>query len=202
MKIYKVDYRAPDAEAIREAAAIIKEGGIVAIPTETVYGLAAACDNPRSKERLDAVKQRPAEKPYTVHIAEARALEDFDCKITSFLYPLIDNFWPGPLTILVWSQRYGAPMGFRMPDDAIARSIISRCGGKILLPSANIHGRAPAVTGEEVVRAFDGIIDAVVDAGKTRYRVASTIVDATGEQAVIVREGAVRARAIYRVIKK
>ncbi len=199
MKVYNVTYQAIDQAVVKEVASRINGGGIVAIPTETVYGLAAAVDNPAARKRLDKIKQRPPRKPYTVHISDREVLKDFNCKIQKFLYPLIDAFWPGPLTLVLWSQHYGARIGLRMPDDAIALSIIAHCGRKVFLPSANIADMPPATDAAAVKAVFDGKIDALVDAGKTRLGVSSTVVDVTGDTPVIVREGALCAEKIYTI---
>jgi len=153
-------FRVEDAadRQLEEAAAIIRGGGIVAIPTETVYGLAANRDNPHAVERLDEVKNRPPDKRYTVHIASKDAVWSYLAEMPPLARFFARRYWPGPMT-LVLDTPSGTTMGLRLPDHAVARRIIDLARVPVVAPSANPSGKKPARNAEEVLAYFDGKID-------------------------------------------
>lgn len=189
-KILKVDPRNPDSNLIRYAAAVIKLGGLVAFPTETVYGVAANLLDKKAVERLYRVKRRPRSKPFTVHISDLNSIKDMECRITKSARPLIDKFWPGPLTIILRAKN-GAKIGFRMPANRIALDLIRAAGVPVIAPSANVSGSGAPSTAKAVLKELDGKIDALLDAGRAEFGVESTVVDLTARPARILREGAI-----------
>lgn len=190
-KIIEVDPEKPDLKKIKEAAKIIKEGGLVAFPTETVYGLGAAYNNPDAVTKIYKVKKRSKNKPLTLHISKRETLESFDCEITHLAKILMDKFWPGPLTIILNTKDKKKTLAFRIPKDEIAKCFIEACGIPIVAPSANISGNKPPVSAEGVLKDLDGKIEAVIDGGPTRLGGESTIIDVTSFPYRVIREGAI-----------
>lgn len=172
-KVFKITD--DDGAQLEKVAAIIRSGGIVAIPTETVYGLAVNRDNPAAVARLDEVKNRPPDKRYTVHIASKNAVWSYVADIPPLARFLMRRYWPGPLT-LVLDSHTGSTVGLRLPDHKIACRIIDLSRVPVLAPSANPSGKKPARNADEVLNYFDGKIDAVVDGGPAKYGSASTVV--------------------------
>ena len=190
-KIIKINPEKPDLKSIKEAAEIIKNGGLVAFPTETVYGLGAAYNNPDAVTKIYEVKKRSKRKPLTIHISKIETLESFDCEITHLAKILMDKFWPGPLTIILNTKDKKKVIAFRIPKGEIAKRFIEVCGIPIVAPSANISGNKPPVSAEEVLKDLDGKIEAVIDGGPTYLRGESTIIDATSFPYRVIREGAI-----------
>ncbi|MEX2446166.1 MAG: L-threonylcarbamoyladenylate synthase [Dehalococcoidia bacterium] len=186
------------AEALDDVLACLRAGGVAAIPTDTVYGLAVLADDASALTALAALKGRAADQPIAVLIdsleAVAPHLED-PARLDS-----VAPVWPGALTAVVRARPGGlaAPVvteagtiGVRMPDDALARAVIRSCGGVLAVTSANRHGEPPALSAAEVARAFGDL--PVLDGGSRDGGVASTVVDLTGEQPRVLREGPVTA---------
>jgi L-threonylcarbamoyladenylate synthase len=197
-KVLKVDPDNPAAGAIRRAAGLIRSGGLVAFPTETVYGIAANLSDKRAVERLREVKARDRGKPFTVHIADVGTIEEMGCVVTPGARRLIDKFWPGPLTIILKSKK-GRKTGFRMPANRVALELIKAAGVPIVAPSANISGKAPPTDAEGVLKELGGMIELIVDSGPTAIGVESTVVDLAVSPPKVLREGAIGDEEIYRV---
>lgn len=187
-KIIKLNPNNFDTAALKEPADILKKGGIVAFPTETVYGLAADYNNKDTINRLYKIKKRPKDKPFTIHIADKKDILEFADSMDETTKKLIDKFWPGPLTLIV-NVRGGTKLGFRMPASKIALELIRASGLTIVAPSANISGEPDPVEPFEVVKTFDGFIEMVIDAGPTELRTSSTIVDTTTAKPQVLRKG-------------
>lgn len=190
-KIIKVNPQQPDLEKIKEAAKIVKKGGLVAFPTETVYGLGALYDNADAVIKIYDVKKRSKNKPLTIHISSMKELEGFNCDIPHLAKVLMDRFWPGPLTIILNTKDRKKTIAFRMPSNKIAKSFIENCRHPIVAPSANKSGEKPPLKAEEVLKDLDGKIEAIIDGGPTDLGVESTIIDATSFPYRVVREGAI-----------
>jgi len=171
-RVYRI--KSADDERLVEVAKIIRDGGLVAIPTETVYGIAANRDDAAAVARLDEVKGRPPDKRYTVHIASRNAVWSYLSDMPPLARYLTRKHWPGPLT-LVLDTPDGSTIGLRMPDHEIARRIIDLARVPVIAPSANPSGKKPARNLKEVLAYFDGRIDAVVDSGPARLGIASTV---------------------------
>lgn len=191
---------APDAPAIKEAASLLRGGGLVVFPTETVYGLGADAANPSAIERLNRVKGRPPEKPYSLHLASPDQVRRFVAAIPPLAQRLMDRFWPGPLTI-VMPGREGSTVGFRIPDHPIARAFLEACGVAVVAPSANRSGFPPPTDAKEALAALDGAVDCVLDGGPTRLGRESSVVEVRGETLVVHREGAIAKETILSIVK-
>jgi L-threonylcarbamoyladenylate synthase len=203
---------AADAQSpIGQAARILKSGGLVAFPTETVYGLGANALDRAAVEGIFRAKQRPAWDPVIVHVAPLDRRESMlECLVEAIPETarlLIEAFWPGPLTLLLPRRRAvpdavtaGRPLvGVRMPAHPAALALIRRAGVPVAAPSANRFGHTSPTTAAHVLDDLDGRIDAVLDAGPTEHGVESTVLDPTQSPMVIYRPGAVTAGQIRAV---
>jgi L-threonylcarbamoyladenylate synthase len=195
--LFKVDPERPDREKITCCAAILRGGALVAFPTETVYGLAANLLDPGAIDSLYKVKGRPRAKPFTVHIADTSAIKKMGCRLDKRAKALIRDFWPGPLTVIL-KAKGGRKVGFRMPANKTALELIRHAAVPVVAPSANLSGRKPPTKAADVLKQLGGKIDALIDAGRTKVGVESTVVDLTASPPRILREGAVRAKEILR----
>ncbi len=191
-------------EAINNAVAVLKRGGLVAFPTETVYGLGADASNPAAIRRLYAAKGRPAHHPVIVHLADAKQLAAWTRGLTPLAHKLAARFWPGPFTMIV--QRAPAvsyevtggqdTVGIRIPSHPTARQLLEKFGGGIAAPSANRFGRVSATTADHVRREFGDAVDFIFDGGECEVGIESTIVDASGAAPVLLRPGHITAAEI------
>lgn len=198
-------------EAITRAAQILRSGGLVALPTETVYGLGANALDAGAVERIFAAKQRPSWDPIIVHIAgavpENPMLAMLVTEIPEQARKLIVAYWPGPLTLLLPRSTAvpdvvtaGRPLvGIRMPAHPVAVALIQQAGLPVAAPSANIFSHISPTTAAHVLEDLDGRIDAIVDAGPTNHGVESTVLDPCQSPMVIYRPGAVTATQIREV---
>lgn len=195
------------AEAIGRAAGILRNGGLVALPTETVYGLGANALDSSAVARIFEAKQRPAWDPVIVHIAGLAMLDGLACEVPEAARKLMEVFWPGPLTLLLKrtaavpdAVTAGRPLvGIRMPAHPVALKLIQRAAVPVAAPSANRFGHTSPTTAQHVLDDLDGRIDAVLDAGPTGLGVESTVLDACQTPMVIYRPGAVTAEQIRAV---
>lgn len=199
-KIIKIDPLKPEEAYLREAAGIIKKGGLVIIPTETVYGIAANMFNKDAIGKLYAIKKRPKDKPFSLLIARKESIEDYGRDIPVSGYKLVDKFWPGPLTLILKSKNK-INVGLRMPDNPVTLKIIAFAGEPIVCPSANLSGKPAPATIEEAIADFNGVVDLAIDAGATKLGIESTVVDLTQGALYIVREGAIKKEAIEEAVK-
>ena len=187
-----------------EAVAVLKRGGLVAFPTETVYGLGADAGNPAAIAKLYAAKGRPADHPVIVHVAGMAQLNKWAREITPVARRLAERFWPGPLTLIlkrapgVSDALTGGQdtVGLRIPSHPVAHALLEKFGGGIAAPSANRFGRVSATLAEHVRREFGDAVDFVFDGGECDVGIESTIVDATGAAPVLLRPGHITARDI------
>ena len=195
------------AQALEWAAVILRAGGLVALPTETVYGLGANALDEGAVARIFAAKQRPAWDPVIVHIASLEMLEGLVDEVPEAARRLMKAFWPGPLTLLM-KRTAAVPdavtagralVGVRMPAHPVALELIRRAGIPVAAPSANLFGHTSPTTAAHVLEDLDGRIDAVVDAGPTGLGVESTVLDCTQSPMVIYRPGSVTAQQIQAV---
>ena len=199
---------ANDPKCAETAAKIIKNGGLVAIPTETVYGLGANGLNEDAVLKIFEAKGRPQDNPLILHIADPDQIESLCHHIPQAAYDLADAFWPGPLT-MVLPARKAIPkrttggldtVGVRCPDSEITREIIRASGVPIAAPSANISGKPSTTTAAHVLHDHDGKIDAIVDGGPCRVGVESTIVDLTEERPRLLRPGGIGPEQLIEVL--
>lgn len=197
-EVIKIDSENIDQENIKQAAGIIRKGGIVAFPTETVYGLGADFLNKQAIDRIFKVKKRPKGKPLTVQIQDISSLKELACDIPAFAYQLMNRFWPGPLTLVLRAKEKGT-IGVRIPNNRVARSLIKASQTPLVVPSANLSGEPAAQTADEVLQTFDGLIEMVIDAGRVELGVASTVADLSVSPYRILRKGAICQKDIQSV---
>lgn len=196
-KILRIDEVHKNETAIREAGEIIKAGGLVAFPTETVYGLGGDALNPASSRKIYEAKGRPSDNPLIVHITDMEALSAIVKSVPETAKKLADAFWPGPLTMimdksaLVPKETTGGldTVAVRMPSDAVALAFIRAAGGYVAAPSANRSGRPSPTRAAYVAQDMDGRIEMILDGGDATLGLESTIVDLTVEPPVILRPG-------------
>ena len=187
--------------AIKEAADILTSGGLVAFPTETVYGIGANADDATAVERLRALKERPEGKPFSVHIADRADLGKVVDPVPVIANRLMDRFWPGPVTIVF--GRSDDSVGVRLPSHKIGAAFLRECGVPVFAPSANLAGEMPATSAAEVSDALAGRIDAILDdGGEAPLGLASTIVRVWRTGWEVLREGAVPRDEIERAMKR
>ncbi|MFE7890376.1 L-threonylcarbamoyladenylate synthase [Streptomyces sp. NPDC057412] len=184
---------------IEKAAGVLRAGGLVALPTETVYGLGANAEDPAAVSRIFQVKGRPPSHPLIVHIGGAELLDDWVQEVPATARLLAEHFWPGPLTLVlrrgrrVPSEATGGleTVAVRVPDHPVALALLSAFGGGVTAPSANRFGSVSPTTADDVRAELGDAVDFVLDGGACEVGVESTIVDATGEIPTILRPGGV-----------
>jgi L-threonylcarbamoyladenylate synthase len=193
---------------IAEAARLIRNGGLVAFPTETVYGLGADATNPAALARIFSAKERPTTDPLIVHMASIDALIELTREVPPLARRLAAAFWPGPLTLVVPRARALPTLlasgrntvALRVPAHPLARSLISAAGVPVAAPSANRFSRPSPTTAAHVLDDLAGRIDAVLDGGPTNVGVESTVVDCTGSVPQVLRPGAITLEQLRRVV--
>ena len=192
---------------INTAAQLLRDGGLVAFPTETVYGLGANACNPEAVRRIFEVKGRPADHPLILHLARSDNLDYWARDIPEAAWRLAERFWPGPLT-LVLRRRY-APLavtggqdtvGLRVPDHPVALALLEAFGGGIAAPSANRFGRVSPTRAQHVRKELKGKVDMILEGGPCRVGLESTIISLAGERAQLLRSGAIPVSALQEVL--
>lgn len=197
-----------DGALIQEAGAIIKAGGLVAFPTETVYGLGGDARNPLSSRKIYAAKGRPSDNPLIVHIADMEALPPIVEEIPESAWKLAERFWPGPLTMILKKSKrvpYETTGGLdtvavRMPVNRIARELIRAAGGYVAAPSANRSGRPSPTVARYVSEDLAGRVEMIIDGGDVPIGLESTIVDLTSDKPVILRPGYITRQMLEEVL--
>ena len=195
---------------VEQAAALLRHGGLVAFPTETVYGLGADAENPEAVVRIFAAKGRPATHPVIVHIGHAGLLEYWAADIPPSALLLAQSFWPGPLTLIlkrnarVLDAVTGGQdtIGLRMPDHPVALALLTAFGSGVAAPSANRYGRISPTTAEHVRDELGEAVDCILDGGPCRVGIESTILDLSGAHPQVLRPGAISAAAIESVLNQ
>ena len=193
---------------LERAAELIRSGGLVGIPTETVYGLGANGLDPEAVKKIFLAKGRPQDNPLILHIHRKDQLYDFCREVPDAALLLADTFWPGPLTMILpvkdlvpRTTTAGLDtVGVRCPDNAATREIIRLAGVPIAAPSANTSGKPSTTTAQHVLHDMAGKIDAIVDGGPCRVGVESTIVDLTGDRPRLLRPGGIGPEALERLL--
>ncbi len=196
-EVIRIERNNINAQIMQKAGSILKSGGLVAFPTETVYGLGADALNTEAAEKIYAAKGRPSDNPLIIHIADMGHLDKIVKYVPDEAKKLADAFWPGPLTMILNKSAcvpYGTTGGLdmvavRMPSDKIAQELIRRGGGYVAAPSANISGRPSPTTAQHVYEDMNGRIPLILDGGAVEIGLESTIVDLTADVPVILRPG-------------
>ncbi|MFZ3123319.1 MAG: L-threonylcarbamoyladenylate synthase [Thermodesulfovibrionales bacterium] len=186
-------------EILRKAIEILKDGGIVAYPAETFYGLGVKFDKEASLRKLYELKKRPKEKPMPLIIGNRASLSMIAVFVNEIAESLMDKFWPGPLTLLLKAKKGLSPyltadtgrIAVRIPGESAALYLVREAGFPITATSANPSGMPPAEDADSVIRYFGEKIDMVIDGGRTAGGLPSTIVDVTEKKIKIVREGVI-----------
>jgi len=192
----------------KEAAAFIPRGGVVAFPTETVYGLGANVFDEAAIAKIFEAKRRPADNPLIAHVGDLSQFDALSDEITTYARKLIEAFFPGPLTVVV-KRRACVPLiataglgtiGIRMPRHELARAFLAECGTPVVAPSANLSGRPSPTTWQAVLEDLDGRIDCILQGEATEIGLESTVVDCTSEVPVVLRTGAIGVEEIRRIL--
>ena len=196
-KILKVDPENPDAEVLSEAARVIRDGGLVVFPTETVYGIGANAFDEKACRKIFIAKGRPQDNPLIVHISSLDMLERVVSKVPERAYRFIDKLWPGPLT-LIMEKDPSVPgvvsaslptVAVRMPSHPVAKLLIELSGCPIAAPSANLSGKPSPTSFDHVKDDMMGRVDVIIDSGETPFGIESTIIDLTKDPPELLRPG-------------
>lgn len=198
-------------EDLPKAAEFIQKGEIVAFPTDTVYGLGADARNEEAVKKIFKAKGRPADRALTVLLAEKAAIAQYAREVPKEVGLLVENFWPGPLTIVLKKKDVFAPsvtanldtIGLRMPDHQLTLDFIKECGVALAAPSANSSGHLSPTTAEHVLSDLDGKISAIIDGGETPFGIESTILDLSNpERPTLLRPGGITKNQLEAVMGK
>lgn len=196
-RIIQIQEESTGSQALREAGEVIRSGGLVAFPTETVYGLGGDALNAASSKKIYAAKGRPCDNPLIVHISEFGALNKIVKEIPAEARVLAQKYWPGPLTMIL-KKAACVPLettggldtvAVRMPSHKIAMALIAAAGGYVAAPSANRSGRPSPTAVQYVIEDLDGRVDVIIDGGEADIGLESTIIDLTGKVPMILRPG-------------
>ncbi|MBS3086231.1 threonylcarbamoyl-AMP synthase [Candidatus Pacearchaeota archaeon] len=209
-EIIKINSRNPEVYKIREAANIIINGGLVAFPTETVYGLGANVFNKNAVKKIFIAKGRPQDNPLIVHVSEMKQINSLVSEIPYNAKKLMKKFWPGPLTIIIKKSKLVPDIvtcgldsvAIRMPKNKIALKLIEQSKCPIAAPSANLSGKPSPTTAEHVIDDLNGKIDKIIDGGKVNIGLESTIIDLTQNPPIILRPGKITHKQIEKIIGK
>lgn len=206
--VYKMSREDPDLEALRAAGEVLKNGGLAAFPTETVYGLGGDALNPEASKKIYAAKGRPSDNPLIVHIADMKDLGTIAEKIPPQAQRMAEIYWPGPLT-MIFPKTEAVPMettggletvAVRFPSDPIAQGLIRASGGFVAAPSANTSGRPSPTTAQHVEDDLGETIDVIIDGGPVGIGLESTIIDFSVEPPVILRPGYISQKMAAKIV--
>ncbi len=198
-----------DAAAINYAADLLRQGRLVAFPTETVYGLGADASNPGAVAAIFKAKGRPADHPLIVHIGLVKQLQDWAKDVPEAVYSLAERFWPGPLTLILSKQDKVSPqltggqqtVGLRIPGHKVALQLLQTFAGGIAAPSANRFGRISPTCARHVAEELGDRVDIILDGGACQVGLESTIIDLSGQQPVLLRPGAISRQQIEELLQ-
>jgi L-threonylcarbamoyladenylate synthase len=207
-KILRVDQTKPQITRIVQAGLLIQKGEVVAFPTETVYGLGADALNPSAVKKIFEAKGRPADNPLIVHIHDKKDLKRLAINIPEITEKIIEKFWPGPLTVVLKKSKIVPKIttggldtiAIRMPKNKIAALLIKKSGTPLAAPSANFFGKPSPTLAKHVSEDLSGKIGMILDGGKTRIGIESTVIDLTGKTPMLLRPGAVTLEQIEELV--
>ncbi len=199
---------APERHLLERAARVLQAGGLVAFPTETVYGLGADARSPEAVRRIFAAKGRPADNPLIVHVPDIRTAKSLVTHWPETAERLAEAFWPGPLTLLLPKRpeipdmvTAGLPaVGLRVPAHPVARALLEVAGLPVAAPSANPYMGISPTTADHVARGLGDRVDLILDGGPTEVGIESTVLDLTGDTPLVLRPGGVSLAALQRVV--
>lgn len=206
---WQVDPNQPSDQIIQQAARLLKDGELVAFPTETVYGLGADAFSATAVGKIYAAKNRPPINPLLVHIARLDQVTQLASEVPEAAWLLMKRFWPGPLSLIVPASSavpgivtaHGSKVGLRMPSHPVALALIEEAG-PLAAPSANLSGRPSPTTAQHVKDDLHGRIAAVLDAGPTGLGIESTVLDMTGSRIRLLRSGGISHAELERVLEQ
>lgn len=207
-RIIKMKSENLNIELLKEVGAVLADGGLVAFPTETVYGLGANALDDVAVSKIYIAKGRPSDNPLIVHVSEAKAVESLAETISAKARLLMDAFWPGPLT-LIFKKKNVVPDGvtggldtvaIRMPSHVLAKELIRLSGVPVAAPSANVSGRPSPTKGEHVVQDLAGRVDVIIDGDDCIVGLESTVLDVSGDVPMILRPGGVTKEMLEAVV--
>lgn len=209
-EVLKINKQNPESDKIRYAAEIIKQGGLVVFPTETVYGLGASAFDMDAVRNIFKAKGRPADNPLIVHIADMKDVQLLAKRPPKTAMLLMERFWPGPLTIVLKKRKAvldivtagSDSVAVRMPDNRIALSLIKAAGVPLVAPSANISGKPSPTKARDVLEDLNGRVDLIIDGGITKIGIESTVIDITNTPPTILRPGGITMEDIEFLIGK
>lgn len=209
-RILKVSSKNPSLSQIRKAARIIKSGGLVAFPTETVYGLGANALDSKSVRKIFEAKGRPSDNPLIIHISDIAELGILAENIPSTAFDLIEKFWPGPLTLVLKKSKIVPKIvtggldsvAVRMPKNKVGLELIRLCGTPIAAPSANIAGRPSPTRAEHVSEDLKGKISMILDGGPTKIGIESTVIDLSSKTPMLLRPGGITLEQLQKILGK
>jgi len=208
--VLKMNQKKPEKDKILKAAQILKMGGLVAFPTDTVYGLAADATNKKSVRQIFEVKKRPFTKALPILIATKKDLGKYTSGNSRKIKKIIDKYWPGPLTIILGKKKIipnivtagKKTLGVRIPDHPIALALIRALGRPIATTSANISDKPSPTNARGVKKYLNKKIDLILDGGKTKLGRESTVLDCTTSPPTILRSGPIPAEKIEKILEK
>ncbi len=206
-KVIHVDPENPSAEVVNLAATMLRDGGIIVFPTETVYGIGASATSCIGSQEIIDIKMRPKNKPLPWLVDGEGALDIYGVEVPEYAHRLAQAFWPGPVTIVVKAADVVAKefrddrgtVALRSPDHRLVQELIRSNGDAVVTTSANTSGKPPATSFEELEERIVAAADVVLDGGETAHRMASTVVDCTGPEPVVTRVGPVPEEEILAV---
>lgn len=208
--VIKINPRNPEKEKIKIAASILHRGGLVAFPTDTVYGLGADVTNKRAVKKIFLVKKRPLANPLPILIAKKTDLKKYTRAAPIKIKKITDKFWPGPLTLALSKKKIISDVvtadrktvGVRVPANAVALALIQALGRPIATTSANLASKPSPTTARDVKKYLNNRIELILDGGKTKLGVESTVLDCTTSPPALLRSGAIPAEKIEKILKK
>ncbi len=208
MRLIRINPEAPEPQQILEAAVVIRTDGVIAYPTETIYGLGANAFNPIAVSRIFAIKKRDPAKPILIIAPDIDSVRELVSEFPDLAEDLAASFWPGPLTMIFRAAPHidsqllgqGAGIGIRVPDNKICLELMKECSAPLTSTSANIAGGANPLTIQQVMDNFGDRIDLYIDGGKSQSGTPSTVLDVSGNMPRLVRKGAIDLQSIKAII--
>ena len=209
-RVVTISSKKPHKTKIQECASILRKGGLVAFPTETVYGLGADGLNPNAIKKIFRVKKRPSDNPLIFHISDKNDIQKFAKNIPPKTELLIEKFWPGPLTLILRKSSIIPKIAtgglntiaIRMPSHKIALSLISSLKSPIVAPSANLFGKPSPTLAQHVLDDLNGKINTIIDGGNTKIGIESTVLDLTTRTPTLLRPGSISYSELKKILKK
>ena len=207
-KLKTPQWERPDTGVVQEAAAVLRSGGVIVYPTETLYGLGADARNPEAVRRVFEIKKRPPDRAVTVILGSEDMLDEVVSSVPELARELTDVFWPGPLTLVLPARSDlpklllagGTTIGVRVPGDYLCRALSKELGGPITATSANISGGPDLIDPGDIERVLGEEVDLLIDAGPARSRVPSTVALVKDRSVRVLREGRIRVEELRKVV--